>query len=315
MIWIEMSREPDLRPDNYRVGDCLSSPKYKDNGATWGYWETMKQVEKGDTIIHLCGKANDASFIGYSEAESNVFEVENDLENNPRDSYRITLINFIEFDKPINLYSIFKQQNNELRNYFANNKQHINNKKERLFYVIQNNELRCQNGAYLSEVTSSLANIIFGKDFSQQNNDTKIIDISTKTSTQLRKIKVRVGHSDFSKNVKNNFNNICAFPECNVNEKSFLIGAHIARWADNIDLRGNTSNGLCLCLFHDKAFENGFFTLDKNMNIIVNKMKTKKHKFLSQMIDDFNLKKIKEFQISPSPQSLEEHWKRIKFTP
>lgn len=293
------------------MGTCLHSPKYKDGGHTWGFWETMKSVEQGDIIFHLCGKGNKAEFTGYSEVESNVYEID-DIDVT---YYRVPLKNYTEFDKPINLYAIFEQQKDELEKYFLNNKNLSLNDKERLFYVIQNKKLQCLNGAYLSELSIELANILFGKDFSEESSDKKNIDISVKTATQLKNIKTRIGHTKFANNVKENFNYTCAFPECQVNESSFLISSHIARWADNEELRGDTSNGICLCVFHDKAFENGFFTLDRDLKIAVNKQKTREYPFLTNNLDVFESKNIKFSTILPSIKALRYHWKRIKFSP
>ena len=313
MLWIEMSREPEERSEKNRMGTCLVSPKYKDNGQTWGFWETMKSIDQEDIVLHLCGKGDEAVFTGYSEVESRVFETVE--KNSDEVYYRVPLINYTKFDQPINLYTIFKQQKEGLQKYFLKNKSLSTYDKERLFYVIQNKKLQCLNGAYLSELSNELANILFGKDFSEQASDKKIINISVKTASQLRNIKTRTGHTKFANNVKENFNYTCAFPGCQVNENSFLIGSHIARWADNEELRGDTSNGICLCVFHDKAFENGFFTLDSNMKITVNKKKTHNYPFLKDSLDLYESKKIKTSKIVPSIEALKSHWKRIKFSP
>ncbi len=53
------------------------------------------------------------------------------------------------------------------------------------------------------------------------------------TSFAIRHIKARVGHARFAKNVKDNYNNRCCFPECGISDRDFLIASHIARWADN----------------------------------------------------------------------------------
>ena len=46
-----------------------------------------------------------------------------------------------------------------------------------------------------------------------------------------------------------------------------MVGSHIARWADNEELRGNTDNGLCLFLQHNRAFEKGFYTLNSELKL------------------------------------------------
>lgn len=79
------------------------------------------------------------------------------------------------------------------------------------------------------------------------------------TGEGLQQSWYRTGQKGFSDNVCANYSNCCCFPNCFIDEHTFLIGAHIARWVDVEELRGDISNGLCLCLMHDKAFESGFF--------------------------------------------------------
>lgn len=82
--------------------------------------------------------------------------------------------------------------------------------------------------------------------------DNASVDLSVPSSVTLKQIKARVGHARFSTNVKNNYNNRCCFPECRISDSDFLVASYIARWADNREKRGDTSNALCLCPIHDK---------------------------------------------------------------
>ncbi len=90
------------------------------------------------------------------------------------------------------------------------------------------------------------------------------------TGTSLSTSSVRTGQDAFSKEVKKNFKNRCAFPGCEVNDSVYLIGAHIERWADNEEKRGNISNGICLCRMHDLAFELGHFIIADDLSVRVN---------------------------------------------
>lgn len=63
-----------------------------------------------------------------------------------------------------------------------------------------------------------------------------------------------------------NYGYQCAF--CDVNEPGMLIAGHISRWADDAEGRGNLSNTLCLCKFHDVLFENGYFSLSEDYKIL-----------------------------------------------
>ena len=50
-----------------------------------------------------------------------------------------------------------------------------------------------------------------------------------------------------------------------------LIASHIKPWSvsDEKTERTNPCNGLCLNAFHDRAFDQGLITIDKNYRIIV----------------------------------------------
>ena len=180
--------------------------------------------------------------------------------------------------------------------------------------------MQCQNGAYLSEADDELIDIIFTslKDKSYINNgipnqSNLMSDVSTAESLNL--FKSRRGQAEFSKNIRLNYSSKCCFPECNISDHNFLVGSHIARWADAPHLRGEISNGLCLCLMHDKAFEQGYFTLDRNLCISVNPQRTNISPWVENFIFPHDGKQINVGAIKPSQEAIEYHWKRIAFTP
>ena len=84
------------------------------------------------------------------------------------------------------------------------------------------------------------------------------------------KTKLRVKQAVFSNKVKDQYKVSCAV--CGLKTRSFLIGSHIVPWSENKDIRLDPSNGICLCTFHDKAFDLGYFTLDDNLKIITSKL-------------------------------------------
>ena len=113
------------------------------------------------------------------------------------------------------------------------------------------------------------------------------------TSFAIRHIKARVGHARFAKNVKDNYNNRCCFPECGISDRDFLIASHIARWADN------------------RAFELGCFSLDDNFRICVSK-KINHTQIFDKYIDKFIGMTIEKGYIEPDREALAEHRKRSK---
>lgn len=82
-------------------------------------------------------------------------------------------------------------------------------------------------------------------------------------------MKARIGQYFFRRAVLNSYNNQCCIT--GLKRPELLIASHIKPWKDSDERteRTNPSNGLCLNAFHDKAFDRGFITLDKNYNIVI----------------------------------------------
>jgi len=63
-----------------------------------------------------------------------------------------------------------------------------------------------------------------------------------------------------------NYEYQCAF--CDVIFNNILVASHIVRWKDNPLARGDLSNIICLCRFHDPLFEYGYIGLSDDYNVI-----------------------------------------------
>jgi hypothetical protein len=319
MIYLEMSRDEEHGGAGWGFTECLWSPSRKSNGSHWSHWDLLMSVKKGDTILHLRGKTGTAAFVGYSFASSDGY-IANSRPPLVKgwvspEYYRVDLVDFHKFDDPIPLNKVFYQQGKELSPYFKTNDSKPKGKREHLFFVIQRGRLQCLNGAYLSEVSPELANILLGPDFSGNASLPRPPAISVKTGTQIVQLRARVGQQQFSENVRTNFGNKCCFPGCKIVDREFLIGAHISRWVDNQTHRGDTSNGLCLCLFHDKAFEMGMFTLTEDYQISVNRKMIMKSEWAQHNVLPYAGQKISLSQIPPSVESIHDHWDRIGYRP
>ena len=94
-----------------------------------------------------------------------------------------------------------------------------------------------------------------------------------------------------------------------------LVGAHIARWSDAKHLRGETSNGLCLCLFHDRVFELGMFTLTMDFRVAANASRISNSPWGKRNVAPFEEQRIRLGAIKPAAEALRKHWKRIDFVP
>ncbi|MGD8405986.1 MAG: HNH endonuclease [Anaerolineales bacterium] len=80
-------------------------------------------------------------------------------------------------------------------------------------------------------------------------------------------IKARQKQSLFRKRVLENFQNQCCLST--VKEENLLIASHIIPWADRIETRLDPANCLCLSYVYDKLFDDGYFSFNDNLKVIV----------------------------------------------
>lgn len=313
MVWIEMSRDKIHGGGEWGLKKCIWSPAYKRGSrrGSWPFWNNILQVKKGDIVLHLCGKRNTAAFIGYSVAATDGYET---LEHPPQPgmwgyatNYFCALLeDFQALDPKILLNYFFIAHEDILRNYIKTHSATPAN----CFFTYQSGKLQCLNGAYLSKCDDELLALILDSKTVQSNAS---ISQNSTTSETLRQVKQRIGQAQFSKAVKENYHFKCCFPDCCISDHRFLIGSHIARWVDNPDKRGNTSNGLCLCPIHDKAFESGYFSLDDEFCVILSpKLDIQESEVFKIYIKPYEHQKIDTAQIPPDKESLKEHRFRCK---
>lgn len=319
-MWLEMSRDEEHGGAGWQFTECLWSPSYKNPRGHWSFWQLLLSVRKGDVVVHLRGKTHRAAFIGYSIADADGYET-TDRPTEPKDwgyansYYRVPLTGFVPFVNPISLDAIFAQENDRLKAFFQVNKSRPKAQREHIFYVFQSNRLQCLNGAYLSELGQELAGILLGPDFSGSASQPRPPAITTATGQQIATIAARVGQGAFSENVRENYGHQCCFPECGMNERPFLVASHIAHWADTPTLRGETANGLCFCLLHDKAFESGLFTLTNEFRVVINQRRAAHSAWAQANLVQYAGHLIRLGPIAPSLDALCLHWHRIGHNP
>ena len=305
-----MSRDETHGGGEWSFGQALWSPSRKTNGNKWAFWETVLGVQAGDPVLHLRGKGNEAAFVGFSTASTDGYET---TERPPDPAewgsaqtfYRARLQDFTPLDSPIPLREVFSKRDAELRAYYLSNR--TAPEKERLFYVVQAGRLQCLNGAYLSQVSVELARLLLDEPMYSFHRSTHSLLRESDTGEQLRTLRTRIGQSEFSRRVRENYGTRCCFPGCDVAERTFLRGAHIARWADAPAMRGKISNGLCLCLMHDGAFEVGLFTVDLQycVRVITQSPWSAKH------LLPYHGYRLRLGGVLPSKEALRHHWSRI----
>jgi len=120
-------------------------------------------------------------------------------------------------------------------------------------------------------------------------------------------IKVRVNQSFFRKTVLASYNYTCCIT--GINQPQLLIAGHIKPWSIDEKNRLNPRNGLTMNNLHDKAFENGLFTISQDYTIIIsNELKKSKVKAISEYFLKFDKREIiLPSKFLPDPEFLKYH--------
>ena len=83
-------------------------------------------------------------------------------------------------------------------------------------------------------------------------------------------VKVRVNQSKFRRDLLRKYNH-CAL--CGVNNADLLIASHIKPWSESEkEERTDVNNGMMLCPNHDRLFDNGLISFDKNGDILISEV-------------------------------------------
>jgi hypothetical protein len=298
----------------------LWSPTRKADGSRWVFWELLGRVRKGDLVFHLRGTSGKQAFEGYSVADTDGYVT---ARRPPavgaawaqaNEFYRVPLVGFTPLSSPIPLREFFASKELALRALLSQNRTRAADLKERFFYVVQAGRLQCLNGAYLSDFGPELSELLLGAVISDAKPDEPKDSFFVATRMQVAEVRSRIGQCAFSARVRSNYGGACCFPSCEIAEEELLVGAHIARWADAEDLRGAVANGLCLCLFHDRAFELGLFTVAAG-RIVVNRQRAASSAWATLALVPYDNGAIRRAAIPPSAEALARHWERVGYRP
>lgn len=104
----------------------------------------------------------------------------------------------------------------------------------------------------------------------------------------------------FAETVKGNYGYQCAIT--GIVTKDFLIAAHIVPWSQDQSIRLDPSNGICLSLLVDRAFENGHLLIDDDFTIRIDLNRIGNDSELRAQLAPFNGRKLK-LPIRDAPQS------------
>lgn len=94
--------------------------------------------------------------------------------------------------------------------------------------------------------------------------DLHTIDGPTETTKRVR---VRLVQAFFRDSILSNYKYMCAV--CQLRLPSMVNASHIIPWSKDVARRADPTNGLSLCVFHDRAFDRGLIALDDRYRIVV----------------------------------------------
>lgn len=107
------------------------------------------------------------------------------------------------------------------------------------------------------------------KSLKPMDSSNEIIPKGEERDTVIRQ---RIGQKFFRSAVINAYEGSCCITGISIPQ--LLIASHIKPWrcSDIKTERANPSNGLCLNALHDKAFDQGIITIDKEYKIVVSEL-------------------------------------------
>ncbi len=128
--------------------------------------------------------------------------------------------------------------------------------------------------------------------------------------TRAVKVKVRIGQNFFRKSVLSSYNNTCCISGLSI--PKLLVASHIVPWRIDASNRLNPSNGLCLSVLHDKAFDIGMITIQDDMTIKTSKTIASLDRFYEATIKTYEGREIgRPDKFQPALDFLEYHRENI----
>ena len=135
-----------------------------------------------------------------------------------------------------------------------------------------------------------------------------VIDLPTGPSETERTVKTRRLQRFFRNTILASYENKCALTGMAIPQ--LLVASHIIPWSENEERRADPTNGLCLNVLHDKAFDRHLITFDTDLRLVVsNALKTKDiPEFQSANFANLEGTKLNEpHRFAPDERALEEH--------
>jgi len=94
----------------------------------------------------------------------------------------------------------------------------------------------------------------------------------------------------FANAVKSNYGYRCAIT--GIETKDFLVASHIVPWSEDQSIRLDPSNGICLSLLMDRAFEKGHLLIEDDLSIRINWLKVGSDVVLRRQLEPYDGQKL-----------------------
>jgi putative restriction endonuclease len=135
----------------------------------------------------------------------------------------------------------------------------------------------------------------------------EIMDLPKEGKEREALIKTRVNQQFFRSAILASYENQCCITGLNI--PSLLVASHIIPWSKDEKNRMNLSNGLCMNLLHDKAFDRGLITINYDYTILLSKqIKKNKNRMVEKFFYPYEGKRINlPYKFLPSKEFLEYH--------
>jgi hypothetical protein len=94
----------------------------------------------------------------------------------------------------------------------------------------------------------------------------------------------------FAKAVKSNYQNRCAIT--GIRTRDFLVASHIVPWSEDQSIRLDPSNGICLSVLMDRAFEKGHLLVGDDLSIRIDWLKVGSDVVLKRHLEPYDGQKL-----------------------
>lgn len=288
-IWVETSTDSLHGGEGWGLGTCLWCPTTDRKGHHNNSYDLVSRVKKGDFVLHMHGKKDQAAFVGTSIATSDAYRLN---EKPPRpgqwewsnEFWRVDL-SYTPLAQNIPVMASLHSDEEKYLDYYETRKNNGNGRIELFYNVSTKSETPHfgRNEKYFSWLDAATAKALteytFSNSSGSQSESKKESEPDTAYTTDQHPAEAfeRIGQKTLRDATLENYNYQCCFPGCRINDLSFLVASHIQRWADNEETRGDLNNILCLCVLHDKAFEYGYFGLDDTLRVVLSEEQSKQN--------------------------------------